>query len=222
MLPDIRETGMARPANLPAVNCRVLWSLVLPREHLSNPSRPGGRPIPPGLFHSKAKAAASKNLRGWNFGRVPAYWAALSLISIREQSQSKRGNHPWPRHTGSPAITRFPTPQRAPNTPSLPVPLEQAFVVEDANGQAVAYTYFRHDPNEARQANVLTLDEARRIARTSPSCPAYSAIHRGTSSSRCRRTIPRRCSRGASETSWARSSAFGPLRMTGRTGLCPG
>ncbi|MFY9830109.1 MAG: hypothetical protein WAK69_16215, partial [Rhodoplanes sp.] len=67
----------------------------------------------------------------------------------------------------------------------MPVPLEQAFVVEDANGQAVAYTNFRHDPNEARQANVLTLDEARRIARTSPSCPAYSAIHRGTSSSRC-------------------------------------
>ena len=34
--------------------------------------------------------------------------------------------------------------------------LERAFVVEDANGQAVTYTYFRHDPNEARQANVLT------------------------------------------------------------------
>ena len=42
--------------------------------------------------------------------------------------------------------------------------LDQAFVVSDANGQAVAYTYFRHDPNEARQANVLTWDEARRIA----------------------------------------------------------
>ena len=42
--------------------------------------------------------------------------------------------------------------------------LEQAFVVEDANGQAVAYTYFRRDENEARQARVLTRDEARRIA----------------------------------------------------------
>lgn len=42
--------------------------------------------------------------------------------------------------------------------------LEHAFVVEDANAQAVAYTYFRRDPNEARQANVLTRDEARRIA----------------------------------------------------------
>ena len=36
--------------------------------------------------------------------------------------------------------------------------------IEDANGQAVAYTYFRRDENEARQANVLTQCEARRIA----------------------------------------------------------
>ena len=42
--------------------------------------------------------------------------------------------------------------------------LEQAFRVEDANGQAVAYTYFRRDENTARQANVLTHNEARRIA----------------------------------------------------------
>jgi hypothetical protein len=42
--------------------------------------------------------------------------------------------------------------------------LEQAFVVQDANGQAVAYTYFRKNENEARQANVLTHDEALRIA----------------------------------------------------------
>ena len=42
--------------------------------------------------------------------------------------------------------------------------LEQAFRIEDATGQAVAYTYFRRDENEARQSNVLTHDEARRIA----------------------------------------------------------
>ena len=41
--------------------------------------------------------------------------------------------------------------------------LEQAFVVSDANGQALAYVYFRKDENEARQARVLTHDEARRI-----------------------------------------------------------
>jgi hypothetical protein len=42
--------------------------------------------------------------------------------------------------------------------------LEQAFRIEDANGQAVAYIYFQRDKNEARQANVLTHDEACRIA----------------------------------------------------------
>ena len=36
--------------------------------------------------------------------------------------------------------------------------------MSDANGQAVAYTYFRKDENAARQARVLTWDEARRIA----------------------------------------------------------
>lgn len=55
------------------------------------------------------------------------------------------------------------------NTCRFPVPwsvreLEQAFRIEDATGQAVAYTYFRKDENEARQAQVLTWDEARRIA----------------------------------------------------------
>ena len=49
-------------------------------------------------------------------------------------------------------------------SPPWPVrELEQAFVVSDGNGQAIAYTYFRRDENEARQANVLTWDEARRI-----------------------------------------------------------
>ena len=52
---------------------------------------------------------------------------------------------------------RFPTPWSIRG-------LEQAFRIEDANGQAVAYTYFRKDENTARQANVLTHDEAQRIA----------------------------------------------------------
>lgn len=53
-----------------------------------------------------------------------------------------------------------------PACPAAPCALvgEQAFRIEDANGQAVAYTYFRRDENEARQASVLTYDEARRIA----------------------------------------------------------
>jgi hypothetical protein len=39
------------------------------------------------------------------------------------------------------------------------------YVVRDANGQALAYLYSREVEAEARQAKVLTADEARRIAR---------------------------------------------------------
>jgi hypothetical protein len=38
------------------------------------------------------------------------------------------------------------------------------YVVRDANGQALAYLYSRDNEAEARQAKVLTKDEARRIA----------------------------------------------------------
>ena len=38
------------------------------------------------------------------------------------------------------------------------------YVVRDANGQALAYIYSRENDAEARQAKVLTKDEARRIA----------------------------------------------------------
>jgi hypothetical protein len=38
------------------------------------------------------------------------------------------------------------------------------YVVRDANGQAIAYLYSRQNEAEARQAKVLTTDEARRIA----------------------------------------------------------
>jgi hypothetical protein len=38
------------------------------------------------------------------------------------------------------------------------------YVVRDANGQAIAYLYSRENEAEARQAKVLTADEARRIA----------------------------------------------------------
>jgi hypothetical protein len=38
------------------------------------------------------------------------------------------------------------------------------YVVRDANGQALAYVYSRDNEDEARQAKVLTKDEARRIA----------------------------------------------------------
>jgi hypothetical protein len=38
------------------------------------------------------------------------------------------------------------------------------YVVRDANGQTLAYVYSRGSDSEARQAKVLTKDEARRIA----------------------------------------------------------
>jgi hypothetical protein len=49
---------------------------------------------------------------------------------------------------------RFPAPWRTDKTPG-------GYVVRDANGQALAYLYSQA---EARQAKVLTADEARRIA----------------------------------------------------------
>ena len=42
--------------------------------------------------------------------------------------------------------------------------IEGGYVVSDANGQALAYVYSRANEAEALQANVLTEDEARRVA----------------------------------------------------------
>jgi hypothetical protein len=52
---------------------------------------------------------------------------------------------------------RFPPPWRVDKTP-------HGYVVRDANGQELAYLYSRENEAEARQAKVLTADEARRIA----------------------------------------------------------
>jgi hypothetical protein len=51
---------------------------------------------------------------------------------------------------------RFPPPWLADETPG-------GYVVRDATGQALAFIYSRNTEAEARQANVLTADEARRI-----------------------------------------------------------
>jgi hypothetical protein len=52
---------------------------------------------------------------------------------------------------------RFPAPWRVDKIPG-------GYVVRYANGQALAYIYSRDNEAEARQAKVLTSDEARRIA----------------------------------------------------------
>jgi hypothetical protein len=52
---------------------------------------------------------------------------------------------------------RFPTPWHN-------LKIAGGYVVRDANGQALAYLYSRENEDEARQAKVLTVDEARRIA----------------------------------------------------------
>jgi hypothetical protein len=58
------------------------------------------------------------------------------------------------------ASRRFPAPWHAAKMPG-------GYVVRDANGQALAYVYSRDNEAEARQAKILTNDEARRLAQ----CP---------------------------------------------------
>lgn len=41
---------------------------------------------------------------------------------------------------------------------------EGPFIVRDNNGQALAYVYFEQDPGRRAAANLLTRDQARRIA----------------------------------------------------------
>ena len=64
-----------------------------------------------------------------------------------------------PQPAASPSMTsrRFPAPWRTDKMPG-------GYVIRDANGQALAYTYSRDSEADARQAKMLTNDEARRIA----------------------------------------------------------
>jgi endo-1,4-beta-D-glucanase Y len=40
----------------------------------------------------------------------------------------------------------------------------RAYIVRDANGLAVAYVYYEQEPGRLTAANLMTKDEARRIA----------------------------------------------------------
>ena len=57
--------------------------------------------------------------------------------------------------TGRPR--RFPPPWTVEET-------QPCFIVRDSNGQALAFVYFEDDPGRRAAANLLTRDEARRIA----------------------------------------------------------
>jgi hypothetical protein len=63
----------------------------------------------------------------------------------------------------SPAVSHSMTSRRFP-PPWHADPMPGGYVFRDANGQALAYLYSRDNDAEARQAKVLTKDEARRIA----------------------------------------------------------
>jgi hypothetical protein len=54
-------------------------------------------------------------------------------------------------------VRRFRTPWSADET-------DACFIVRDNSGQALAYVYFEEQPGRRAAANLLTRDEARRIA----------------------------------------------------------
>jgi hypothetical protein len=56
-----------------------------------------------------------------------------------------------------PAARRFPPPWSVEGT-------DACFIVRDKNGQALAYVYCENEPGRRTAANLLTKDEARRIA----------------------------------------------------------
>src|SRR5262245_15119182 len=55
------------------------------------------------------------------------------------------------------SMTRFPPPWTAKET-------EACFIVKAQNGQTLAYVYFENEPGRRTAANLLTRDEARRMA----------------------------------------------------------
>ena len=55
------------------------------------------------------------------------------------------------------ADRRFPPPWTVEET-------DACFIVRDHNGQALSYVYFESEPGRRTAANLLTKDEARRIA----------------------------------------------------------
>ena len=57
----------------------------------------------------------------------------------------------------APEHRRFPPPWSVEERPAC-------FIVNDANGQALAYVYYEEEPGRRTAAKLMTQDEARRIA----------------------------------------------------------
>jgi hypothetical protein len=58
----------------------------------------------------------------------------------------------------------MPSPRRFPPPWTLEENNDACFIVRDKNGQAFGYFYFDEEPGRRSAANLLTKDEARRIA----------------------------------------------------------
>ncbi len=65
-----------------------------------------------------------------------------------------------------PAARRFPPPWTAEETGAC-------YIVKDATGRALAYVYFEEEPGRRTAANLLTHDEARRIASNIAKLPDF-------------------------------------------------
>jgi hypothetical protein len=71
---------------------------------------------------------------------------------------------------GEQRTRRFPPPWTVEQIPG-------GYKVNDATGQALAYVYGRESRADADTANVLTMDEARRIASNIAKLPKYLAAN---------------------------------------------
>jgi hypothetical protein len=58
----------------------------------------------------------------------------------------------------------MPSPRRFPPPWTLEENNDACFIVRDKNGQALGYFYFEDEPGRRAAANLLTKDEARRMA----------------------------------------------------------